>query len=139
MTDARDYLLDDLASLTGLPVRTVRYYIQLGLVDRPHGAGKGARYAQTHVEQLLTVRKWQQAGLALDRIAALMKAPATGDLPPTPRAAGTVELWSHLVVANGVEIQIEPGRAGLSPAQVRELFAAVIEAHTRIRRQEEPT
>ena len=31
------YLISELCSLVDLPVRTVRYYVQQGLVDRPEG------------------------------------------------------------------------------------------------------
>ena len=47
-------------------------------------------------------------------------------MPPRPRAAGTVEVWSHLVVADGVELTLEPGRAGLSPEEAREFFRGVL-------------
>lgn len=132
MSEATHLSLEDIAALTELPRRTVRYYIQCGLVDRPQGIGKGAYYTQRHVEQLLQVRKWQLAGLSLERIAELLKAPPAGPLPPTPRRAGTVEVWSHLVVADGVEVILEPRRAGLTPEQVRAFFRAVTEACERI-------
>ena len=131
------YTLDALAALAELPPRTVRFYIQSGLVDRPEGSGKGALYATRHMEQLLQVRKWQLAGLSLERIRELLQAPADpGLLPPAPRRPGTVEVWSHLVVADGVEVVIEPGRAQLSPEQVRALFADVRRAYERIRSEE---
>jgi DNA-binding transcriptional MerR regulator len=128
MTDDRTFSIDDLAALAELPRRTVRYYIQVGLVDRPVGLGKGAHYTQRHLEQLLQVRKWQLAGLSLERIGDLLRqTDATNGtpLPPAPRRAGTVEVWSHLVVADGVEVVLEPGRARLSPEQVRAFFRAV--------------
>ena len=120
-----------------LPRRTVRYYIQTGLVDRPQGVGKGAYYTQRHVEQLLQVRKWQLAGLSLQRIGELLRQPAEGPLPPTPRRPGTVEVWSHLVVADGVELTVEPGRAGLGPEQVRALFRVVTQAYRQLQENEE--
>ena len=115
MNTSKTFTLDEIAALVELPRRTVRYYIQSGLVDRPEGIGKGAYYIQHHVEQLLTVRKWQLAGLSLERIGEVLKQQSVGLLPPTPRRPGTVEVWSHLVVADGVELTLEPGRAGLSP------------------------
>jgi DNA-binding transcriptional MerR regulator len=124
--------LDDLVSLVDLPKRTVRYYIQLGLVDRPEGETRAARYGPKQVEQLLAIRKWTAAGVSLERIRELL----SGDVPPVParpRAAGTVEVWSHLVVDDGVEITIEPGRAGLTPEQVREFSAGVMALYRRIR------
>jgi DNA-binding transcriptional MerR regulator len=48
--------------------RTVRYYIQKGLVDRLEGVGKGAFHSRSHLEQLLSIRKWKAAGLSRERI-----------------------------------------------------------------------
>ena len=137
MKPDKTYSLEDIATLVELPRRTVRYYIQSGLVDRPQGIGKGAYYTQAHVEQLLMVRKWQLAGLSLERIAEVMKQPASGLLPPAPRRQGTVEVWSHLVVADGVEVTLEPGRAGLGPEQVRAFFRAVTQAYQQLKNGED--
>ena len=49
--------LQDISKLTGLPVRTIRYYIQKDLVDKPEGARKTASYSQSHLEQLMTVKR----------------------------------------------------------------------------------
>ena len=137
MSGPRNFTLDEIAILAGLPRRNVRYYIQKGLVDRAHGIGKGASYTQHHVEQLLLIRKWQVAGLSLERISEVLKQPATGPLPPTPRRSGTVEVWSHLVVADGVEVTLEPGRAGLSPEQVRAFFRGVKDAYQQVHESED--
>ena len=136
MNKPRTFTLDDIAALAELPRRTVRYYIQTGLVDRPHGVGKGASYTQHHIEQLLLVRKWQLAGLSLERIGEVLKQQASGPLPPTPRRAGTVEVWSHLVVADGVEVTLEPGRAGLSPEQVRAFVRGVMRVYEQLHESE---
>ena len=136
MPDSKEFTLDEIAALAELPRRTVRYYIQSGLVDRPDGIGKGASYTQKHVEQLLLVRKWSLAGLSLERIAEVMKQPTNGPLPPTPRRTGTVEVWSHLVVSDGVEVTLEPGRAGLTPEQVRAFFRAVTRAYQEVQDSE---
>ena len=132
MTDT--YSLDELAALVELPKRTVRYYIQLGLVDRPDGIAKGARYGPRHLERLLLIRKWQHAGLSLERIRELIEAPDEDSIPPRPRGRGSVEVWSRLVVDDGVEVAIEPGRAGLGPEAVRELFRRVMAAYDDIRK-----
>lgn len=129
--------LAELAALVELPERTVRYYIQLGLVDRPEGETRAARYGPRHVEQLLAIRKWQRAGVSLTRIRELLTQPACAEPPPRPRGSGTVEVWSHLVIADGVELMVEPGRAGLSAQQVRQLFREVSAAFERIKKEEE--
>jgi DNA-binding transcriptional MerR regulator len=137
MNESKTFTLYEIATFSELPRRTVRYYIQSGLIDRPHGVGKGAYYTQRHVEQLLLVRKWQLAGLSLERIGELLKQQDTGPLPPTPRRAGTVEVWSHLVVADGVELTLEPSRAGLTPEQARAFFRAVTQTYAQIHESEE--
>ena len=131
-TDPRDtHSIDELSALVELPRRTVRYYIQLGLVDRPDGETRAARYGTRHVEQLLRIRRWTQAGVSLERIRELL-AGGEPPVPPRPRAAGTVEVWSHLVVADGIEITLEPTRARLSPEAVRAFFDGVRRLHREI-------
>ena len=117
--------------LVDLPPRTVRYYIQLGLVDRPVGETRAARYGTTHVEQLLQIKKWTAAGLSLARIGELLHGEEP-DVPPRRQQPGSVEVRSHLMVAEGVDLVIEPGRAGLTPKQVRQLARAVMAAHAHI-------
>jgi DNA-binding transcriptional MerR regulator len=137
-TPSPNYSIDELAALVELPRRTVRYYIQQGLVDRPIGEKRAAYYTASHLEQLLTIRKWQHAGLSLDRIREILASPDANMLPPArPRGAGTVEVWSHLVVADGIEITLEPGRAGISPEQVRAFFRAVTQAYDQLHDSED--
>ena len=130
-TPTRTYSLDELCTLSELPKRTVRYYIQLGLVDRPVGETRAAHYDGRHLEQLLLIRKWSQAGVSLERIRELLSGEAP-PVPPRPRAAGTVEVWSHLVVADGIEITLEPSRAGLTTEQARAFFQGVLALHRNI-------
>ena len=137
MKNQTTFSIEEIATLVELPRRTVRYYIQSGLVDRPHGAGKGAYYTDQHLEQLLMIRKWQLAGLSLKRIAELLKHQSDQPLPPAPRRSGTVEVWSHLVVAEGVELTLEPGRAGLSPEQVRIFFQEITKVYEQLQASEE--
>lgn len=119
------YPLADLCVLADLPVRTVRYYIQLGLVDRPEGETRAARYGARHLEQLLLIKKWSAAGVSLERIRELLR----GEDPPVPprsRAVGSVSVRSHLAVADGIEVVIDPERAGLNPEEVRRLVRGVM-------------
>ncbi len=134
---SRQLSLDQLCALTDLPRRTVRYYIQLGLVERPIGETRAAYYTDRHIEQLLTIRKWTDAGLSLERVRELLEGADPQVPPPVPRKPGSVEVMSHLVVADGVELVIEPGRAGLKPEEVRELFKVVLAAYGEIVNKEQ--
>ena len=123
MSNERDRIaIDELCALVDLPRRTVRYYIQEGLVDRPAGAKRGAYYTRRHVEQLMTVRTWQRAGLSLERIRELVSegAESASPLPPPRRRRpGDVTLRTHVTLAPGVELVIDPQEAGLGAEAVR--------------------
>ena len=126
------FSLDELCALTDQPRRTVRYYIQEGLVDRPEGAKRGAYYTRRHLKQLLDIQKWQRAGVSLERIRELVSTPAEDrDLPPDrPRRPGDVTVRSHVMLGPGIELVIEPGAADLSPEDLRALArkaAAVVD------------
>jgi DNA-binding transcriptional MerR regulator len=121
------YLLAELCVLADVPMRTARYYVQVGLIDHPVGETRAARYGPGHLEQLLLVKKWAAAGVSLERIRELIQ----GGLPPLPEprhVAGSVAVRSHLSVADGIEVVIEPGRAGLTPEQVRGFIKGVMAA-----------
>ena len=114
--------IDELCALVDLPRRTVRYYIQEGLIDRPAGAKRGAYYTRRHVEQLMTVRTWQRAGLSLERIRELVAGGGeTASPPPRARRPGDVTLRTHVTLAPGVELVIDPQEAGLGAEAVRKI------------------
>lgn len=114
--------IDELCALVDLSRRTVRYYIQEGLVDRPAGAKRGAYYTRRHVEQLMTIRTWQRAGLSLERIRELVAGGGKSSAPlppPRPRRPGDVTLRTHVTIRPGVELVIDPHESGLSAEEVR--------------------
>ena len=125
------YSLDQLATLAGVPRRTVRYYIQLGLVDRPVGETRAAYYTWKHLKQLLEVRGYTEQGFSLERIRELQR---RGSEPPAAVAvprAGHLTVQSHIHLADGVELVIEPGRAHLAPEQLRRFARAAMAAYER--------
>lgn len=126
------YGLDELAALAGVTARTVRYYIAEGLVSRPLGEKRGAYYVRRHLEQLLLIRRWTDAGLSLERVRELI-AGAPEDPPPRRAAAGSVEVWSRVTVADGLEVHLEPGRAGLTPEQLRAFARGITTLYRQVR------
>ena len=118
------FTLDQLSALTDLPLRTIRYYIQLGLVDRHEGDRKHARYTQKHLDQVLQVRAMADQGMPLERIKQLMHGITTP--PPLPKAAGDISVISKVFIAPGVELHVEPQIAGLSPEKIRLFVRSVL-------------
>ena len=128
MTNPKTFTLDELCTLSDTSRRTVRYYIQLGLVDRPIGETRAAHYVGRHLEQLLKIRQFTDAGVSLERIREVL----SGEAPPVPprqRKPGSVQVKSHLFIADGVELQISPEDAGLTPEQVRAFVRKVMQAY----------
>ena len=125
------YPLTDLCVLADLPPRTIRYYVQVGLVDRPEGETRAAKYSAKHLEQLLLIKKWTAAGVSLERIRELLQG-QDAPIPARPAQAGSIEVCSHLKVADGIEVVIEPGRAGLTPEQVRSFVKGVMAAFAQV-------
>ena len=46
-----------------------------------------------------------------------------------------MEVWSRVTLADGLEVHLEPGRAGLSPEQVRALVRRIADAYHAVRSQ----
>ena len=118
----------ELAELGGVSRRTVRYYVQEGLLPAPHGVGRGNHYGQEHLDRLLEVKAMQEKGWSLDRIRGQRGREERGPAPvlegrnvtvaPIPR-----EAWLRLTVAPGIEIHLESGRRLPPPGRLSELAA----------------
>lgn len=57
------YTAADLARVGGVSLRTVRFYVQEGLIDPPFGRGPGPHFGERHLHQLRRTRALQAAGL----------------------------------------------------------------------------
>jgi len=65
--------LEDLAQISGLPIRTLRYYIQEGLLPGPDTRGKYASYSQEHVDTLKLITHLKDLHMPLKDIQHLME------------------------------------------------------------------
>ncbi len=55
------YTIGELAALTGVSRRTVRFYVQRGLIPPPLGAGRGSFYTDEHLGLIRGIRSRQAA------------------------------------------------------------------------------
>ena len=63
-----EYTIDELASRTGVPSRTIRFYQARGVLPPPRKRGRIAVYDASHVERLKVVGELQDKGLRLRAI-----------------------------------------------------------------------
>jgi DNA-binding transcriptional MerR regulator len=125
MTGEVRYAIGDLARLAGVSRRTVRYYVQEGLIPQPLGVGRGNHYGQHHLDQILRVKAMQDAGRTLDEIrrGTVKNATATAALPRPPDRLFNRSLWRRLRLAPGVELHVAGDIRLPSPGRLEELAA----------------
>lgn len=124
---SKEFSLKQLSELVNISERNIRYYIQRDLVDPPIGARKTAKYTQGHLEQILTIQKWQKAGLSLDKIQAILHHDESIQLPPEPPTEpGTVSMVSKIFISDGVQLEINMLKAQLTNSQLRVLTKQIL-------------
>jgi DNA-binding transcriptional MerR regulator len=123
MSAAVRYAIEELATLGGVSRRTVRYYVQEGLIPPPLGLGRGNHYTPEHLEQLLRVKALQENGRTLVEIRRVF-----GQTSNRPSAAESKReelpprsLWRRMTVMPGVELHLASTVRLPPPARLREL------------------
>jgi hypothetical protein len=66
--------IGELSRQTGLPVRSIRYYHQLGLLPRPEMRGRVGWYGRSHVDRITLIRRLQDRGYSLAAVADMIDA-----------------------------------------------------------------
>jgi len=118
--------LAELADATGIPARTIRFYISRGLLDGPAKAGRGAVYTSAHQERLEKIKALQAEGRHLSEIAPLVEGSnARPDFPSTP-------WWQHAIAEDVVVLT----RGDASPWRQKQIRNAIDEMALRLRRKE---
>lgn len=64
----KKFSLEELSELTGISRRTIRFYIQKGLMNGPEGEKRGAYYTTEHLEDLLRIKRMTEKHIPLNEI-----------------------------------------------------------------------
>ena len=97
----KTYTIKQLAELTGYSRRTIRYYIQQGLLEPPAGRGRGGFYFDSHLHKLNEIRVQQEKGLRLAAIQELAR-PDKESYPAPDR-----DVWIKYTIVPGIEFHIQ--------------------------------
>ncbi len=62
MKERNRYSIDELTRMTGINRRTVRYYVQRGLIPPPAGRGRGRHYGEEHLDGILRIQDQKRQG-----------------------------------------------------------------------------
>ncbi|BCW92216.1 hypothetical protein EG19_01020 [Thermoanaerobaculum aquaticum] len=121
------YAIGELAAAAGVSRRTVRYYVQQGLLPAPLGRGRGEHYDDSHLATLLRIKALQEQGLTLEEIKRRfggnegLGAPQVSDMAVRLRKPAPGERWLRQTVMPGYELHVQEGFAALDEGQLRRL------------------
>jgi DNA-binding transcriptional MerR regulator len=120
----KEWKLPDLADEVGVSPRTVRYYVQRGLLPAPVFRGKDTVYGDDHVVRLKAIRRLQEKFLPLDAIQAELERASAAELTKiaegsgvqvaspapvssrVPRVPAPPDRWERHELAPGVELHV---------------------------------
>ncbi len=150
-----EFSIGELARRAGVTRRTIRYYVEMGLLPPPGGAGRAARYTADHLSRLEQIRALQAQRLSLEEIREHLAEPSapfpstafdaplasmaiSASIPPPPRAASSRmhRLISALSAEQGALLRAEAASETPSyeAAQwLRIMLAPDVELHVRRR------
>jgi len=118
--------LAELSEESGIPARTVRFYIARGLLEGPAKAGRAAVYSAEHLERLQKIKELQAKGRMLAEIAFEL------DGGPAPEQTAASPWWQH-VIEDDVQVWV---RGDVSPWRMKQIRAAVDHFASRLREPE---
>jgi DNA-binding transcriptional MerR regulator len=122
VTTGARYGIAELAELGGVSRRTVRYYIQEGLLPAPLGVGRGRHYSAEHLERLIQVKALQERGRTLQQIKQNKREKVAGDVREARAVRETTRsIWSRVELLPGLEIHVSGSYRLPGPGRLREL------------------
>ena len=79
-TEEAIYTIDELAAVSGVPSRTIRFYQSKGALPKPKRKGRVAFYGSEHLERLKLIGQLQDRGLRIRAIRDLVEQVDRGEL-----------------------------------------------------------
>jgi DNA-binding transcriptional MerR regulator len=120
--------LTELADASGVPGRTIRFYIARGLLDGPVKVGRAAAYTDEHLARLERIKGLQAKGRMLAEIGQEL----ARDGEPAPEAAAPAPWWQH-AIADDVVVWT---RAEVSPWRAKQIRRAIEEFARGLQKEE---
>jgi DNA-binding transcriptional MerR regulator len=112
--------IGEIATLSGLSTKTIRYYESIGLLDEPERTPSGYRdYTGEAVERLHFIRDAQASGLTLTEITSVLELKAIG--------ASTCEHTRELIERHLVDVEGQIARLRATRRQLAELMTRAID------------
>jgi DNA-binding transcriptional MerR regulator len=122
------YNIDNLARLAGITRRTVRYYIQRGLLPPPKGQKRGAYYTDEHLDKLKMIQKLSARGVPLIQIQNILGSDESVQNIRLDDEMVAKTRWDRFEIHNGVELVTRPNIfTGRELKNIRDYIRKLIE------------
>jgi len=96
------YNIEKLAELSGVTRRTVRFYIQKGLLEPPEGQKRGSYYTESHLKRIRQIKQLLARGVHLDKMNNFLK--ESPELEPPAEGNIKFSLSSNCNKSNNTKI-----------------------------------
>lgn len=105
------YNIGTLAQLAGISRRTVRYYVQRGLLQPPSGANRGAFYNDGHLERLNRIKQLSGQGVPLIHMKSILDGKDAEITPQEVIPSSPLETttWNRLRISREISLDFIPG------------------------------
>ncbi len=123
---ATDLGIHELEKATGVPMRTLRHWVKKGVLPRPRGRGRVARYTDSHLVRAQAIKHLRDSKTSLrdinkrigslsdDEVRALLPAPRRpapdGSPAPPPPTTYPFTTWEVVVLSDGLFLMVDPQR-----------------------------
>lgn len=93
------FSMDELVDASGISDRTIRYYIEQGLLQNARGRGRSSYYTTEHLERLTRIADLREKGLSLAEI-------KESFVPRLPETMVATEQWERLQLHPALEVNV---------------------------------
>lgn len=100
------YNIESLADLAGLTKRTIRYYIELGLLTPPIGSCRGSYYTESHLNRLEQIKRLSSQGVPLTQMKAIMPDENTNVLFSCEDDI-KLSIWTRAFISENIELNFK--------------------------------
>lgn len=114
--ERKKYTIEELGELTGFTRRTIRYYVQKNLIDPPAGRGRGGFYYDSHIQQLLQIKSFQEKGIGITAMVSLLKKETIEPVLPSR------EVMIRYEIIPGIELNISREMEIKEPNKILEII-----------------
>ncbi|MBI4332739.1 MAG: MerR family transcriptional regulator [Chloroflexi bacterium] len=117
--EEKKYTIDQLGELTGYKRRTIRYYVQQGILEPPAGRGRGGFYNDSHLKRLSEMKALRERGMGLAETVACLQDGVDRETP-FPR-----QVWARYEIVPGLELHLSRDMEDQAGARISRIVLAI--------------